>query len=191
TSQPAPCGRATPRWSVAGHKAPSALSMAGDPGCKAMVAVGPPLSARAARPGSPTIWSLVAGSQVASVKTLWPPEAWVTRPAPQGATKQPTSELRARIVLARLRVALASVKVPTKTAEEPAGAVLPLIVELRTLRTPSVTNRALPCQAPVALPAKVLFVIVPLPAMRTAPPPLAARRPLLVLPSALCVTVCA
>src|SRR5262249_30896701 len=149
--------------------------------------VGPPLSARAARPGSPTIWSLVAGLQVESVKTLWPPEARVTRPAPQGATKQPTSEFRARIVLARLRVALASVKVPTKTAEEPAGAVLPLIVELRTLRTPSVTNRALPCQAPVALPAKVLFVIVPLPSMRNPPPTFAARLPLIVLRSTVSV----
>jgi hypothetical protein len=42
-----------------------------------------------------------------------------------------------------------AVKVPTKTAEEPAVAVLALIVELTTPSTPSVTKRALPCHASV------------------------------------------
>src|SRR5438067_2404759 len=43
-SQPAPCGRGTPRWSVGGQLASTAASMAGLPGWSAMVSVGPPLS---------------------------------------------------------------------------------------------------------------------------------------------------
>lgn len=54
-SQPEPCGREMPRWSVAGGGQPTAASMAGLPEPSAWVCMGPPLSAsawrRAARVG--------------------------------------------------------------------------------------------------------------------------------------------
>src|SRR5215208_2743545 len=50
-SDAAPCGRATPRWSVVAPKE-SPLSMAGLPASKAWVFVGPPLSARGPSLGS-------------------------------------------------------------------------------------------------------------------------------------------
>src|SRR6266511_2762905 len=47
-----PTGRITPRWYVGGHCALSPASIAGLPGSKPMVRVGPPLSARGPSFGS-------------------------------------------------------------------------------------------------------------------------------------------
>ena len=47
-----PCGRANPRWSVAGAMLSSPLSMAGLPASRAWVKVGPPLSSKGPRSGS-------------------------------------------------------------------------------------------------------------------------------------------
>ncbi|MBV6465969.1 MAG: hypothetical protein PGMFKBFP_01266 [Anaerolineales bacterium] len=44
-SQCAPCGRATPRWSVAGQAASSPASIAAEPASRACVCVKPPLFA--------------------------------------------------------------------------------------------------------------------------------------------------
>ena len=41
-SQCAPCGRVTPRWSVAGQTESLAASMADEPSCNGMVCVRPP-----------------------------------------------------------------------------------------------------------------------------------------------------
>src|ERR1035438_1171966 len=51
-STPRPCGRAMPRWSVVGAPAEVPASIAGLPDNKAMVMVGPPLSASEASLGS-------------------------------------------------------------------------------------------------------------------------------------------
>src|SRR5581483_9181610 len=53
-SHAGPCGRVTPRWSVAGQPAPVAgtASMAGLSGSSARVRVGPPFSARGPNSGS-------------------------------------------------------------------------------------------------------------------------------------------
>ena len=51
-SQLAPCGRVTPRWSVVGQSAAFAASIAGLPGSRAWVWVGPPLSASGAIPAA-------------------------------------------------------------------------------------------------------------------------------------------
>src|SRR6266540_447678 len=51
-SQAAPCGRVTPRWSVAGQPVFVPASMAGEPASRAWVCVKPPLFARGPRLGS-------------------------------------------------------------------------------------------------------------------------------------------
>src|SRR5215207_2376869 len=51
-SQAAPCGRVTPRWSVAGQPVFVPVSMAGEPASRAWVCVKPPLFASVPRLGS-------------------------------------------------------------------------------------------------------------------------------------------
>ena len=66
-SHPLPCGRVTPRWSVAGQLAASPASIAGEPASNAMVCVIPPLSDRISRFGSPLI---EAEQEASSTKLL-------------------------------------------------------------------------------------------------------------------------
>src|SRR5439155_21469419 len=68
-------GRATPRWSVAGQAALSPASIAGLPGSRACVLVGPPLSANGPSSGSVSVMSPPAlNGQVLSLLILWPAE---------------------------------------------------------------------------------------------------------------------
>ena len=70
-SQCAPCGRETPRWSVAEQVSPPA-SMAGEPAGSAMVLVFPPLSANAPSSGSVFFRDVAPKAQVVPVSRLWP-----------------------------------------------------------------------------------------------------------------------
>src|SRR5262245_7711553 len=183
-SQAGPWGRATPRWSVAGQSAASAASMAGLPGSRACVGVGPPLSPSGPRSALATTWSLAAGAHVASVSTLWPPELRETGPLPKRPTKHPISWLWPITLLATLSDAPAEVNVPTKMAAGPEGLeTFAVTVVFVRLIMPSVWKMAPPYHAVAVLPLSVLLVRVTWPRLRMPPPTLPATLPLIVLRS--------
>src|SRR5829696_1800052 len=119
-SQASPCGRSTPRWSVlGGGQAPSATrSTAGLSGRRAMVWVGPPLSARPAgsRRGSVLAREPVSGvkPQESASSMLWPPS--VTSPE-----QFPPEMLLATMALRRVDVA-------PPALPPPPSALLPALV---------------------------------------------------------------
>src|SRR6185503_4796072 len=104
--------------------------------------------------------------QVASLATLWPPEARTTGPLPKKPAKHP-DVLPATMVLVNRSVAPAAVNVPTKRAAgADAGDTLAVTVEFSSSRTPSVWKAAPPYQAMEVLPLSVLLVMVMLPRLR-------------------------
>src|SRR5215211_3680632 len=95
-SQRGPCGRLTPRWSVAGHPLLALVrpaSMAGLPGRSARVSVGPPLSCSGPSRGLVLCLSVdFVKPQESSLLTLLPCEETPMEP---GSFAQSSSELPA------------------------------------------------------------------------------------------------
>src|SRR5688572_6317551 len=166
-SQWEPCGRAMPRWSVAGQAASLAASMAGLPATRECVNVGPPLSARGPIIAAPLTRSLPAGLQLSSWTRLLPPET--TFPTvPEANFSQAYHWLPVMIVLVSVRVGTKlPPNWPMKSVEgAQSGAMLLAIVELVMVMFPSVWKIAPPCQPVDLFPLRVLLVIVISPSER-------------------------
>src|SRR5215208_8131018 len=116
-SQAAPCGRLTPRWSVAGGGQATAASIAALGRCKAWVSVGPPLAASGPRLGS-----------AESAKPQALPGHSRLEPSSVMVPAQFPPSLLATIVL--LSVAVAAFHMPPPVLL----ALLPVMVELFTVR---------------------------------------------------------
>ena len=92
-----PWGRGTPRWSVVTPATATPASMAGLPGSRAWVRVGPPLSASGPSSGSVLIRSVGSRATAgASEKRLWPSE---TNEAPDSRTRLPPAGLAKRLAV--------------------------------------------------------------------------------------------
>src|SRR5215216_4009438 len=146
-SQAAPCGRLTPRWSVAGGGHSTAASIAGLSGCKAWVCVGPPLSASGPSRGS----AESAKPQSLPGHSRLPPSSVTGRPA------QFPPSLLATIVL--LSVAVLPFPMPPALLL----ALLPEMVELFTSRVPTLCMP--PLKVPALLPEMVELFTVRVPTL--------------------------
>ena len=93
-----PWGREMPRWSVVTPGTATPASMAGLPGSRAWVKVGPPLSASG--PSSGSVLTRSVGSRATpgvSEKRLWPSE---TNAVPASLTRLPPAGLAKILVVA-------------------------------------------------------------------------------------------
>src|SRR5215203_1153559 len=148
-SQAAPCGRLTPRWSVAGGGHSTAASIAALPGSKAWVCVGPPLSASGPSRGS----AESAKPQSLPGHSRLPPSSVTGRPA------QFPPSLLATIVL--LSVAVLPFPMPPPLLL----ALLPEMVELFTVRVPALAFPMPPLSVPALLPEMVELFTVRVPTL--------------------------
>src|SRR5215216_4490023 len=124
-SQAAPCGRLTPRWSVAGGGHSTAASIAALGRCKAWVCVGPPLSASGPSKGSTPERELLAG-----LKPQLVPESRLPPSSVMCVLPKQAEGLLATIVFLSVARLLFSIPSPSPAA------LLPEMVELLTVRAP-------------------------------------------------------
>src|SRR5439155_5385044 len=131
-SQAGTCGRVTPRWSVAGHPTSSPASIAGLPGSRARVKVGPPLSRRTPSCGSVALRS--PGPErphVPSLSRLWPSE--VTSVLPQS----PPAVLLATIVFLSVKAATRGKQAPRPPpVPSPRPGLAPLLLTVLLMTVP-------------------------------------------------------
>jgi hypothetical protein len=154
-SHAGPAGRGNPRWSVAGHPGPVAVSMTGLPVIGTHVLVCPPLKVSGASSGSFGLWSPVAPSpQVVSSATLYPSEATPPLQLPAG-------------VAAMIEPRSVTVP-PSRSMEAPVDAVfLNIVVWISETLPPRCTS---PPPEVALLPPKVLLVNVAVAELSSPPP---------------------
>src|SRR5579862_6892454 len=176
-SQLGPCGRVTPRWSVAGHCVSSAVSMAGLPASSTRVSVGPPLFASGPSSGSVFCKSPLAVNPQSVPDSMLEPSDSGSPIGSQFCGVPPLTMLLSKVLLMPMNVAavpfgavlLASVlyrkvySVPRATiasGKVGSGELFPVNVLFSTSHGPVPSNHALPHPVAVLL-LKVLAVIVP------------------------------
>src|SRR5438105_3684307 len=171
-SQPRPCGRGTPRASIAGGGQDLAASIAGLPGSSACVATNPPLAVSGPRRGS----TLTRSPDSALKPHVWPGNSRFEPPVVIGPTHCAPGALLAMIVLCTM-------------VGPGVGIETPLVLEALRVMTPFVIVTVAPslCPKPPSpwadeLPLIATFVRVTVPSLRIAPPANEERLPVRVTP---------